>query len=109
MNTANELPAYLSGLNDAQRDAATYGSQAEQSGGPLLVIAGAVFMFRNRLPGEHHEKSSPMAGFAAGMQLFPEVLATGIAVTLLVGLVAGVVPAIRSARRSIPDGLRQVG
>lgn len=41
MNTANELPAYLSGLNDAQRDAATYGSQAEQSGGPLLVIAGA--------------------------------------------------------------------
>jgi putative ABC transport system permease protein len=53
--------------------------------------------------------SSPMAGFAAGMQLFPEVLLTGIGVTLLVGLVAGVVPAIRSARRSIPDGLRQVG
>lgn len=53
--------------------------------------------------------SSPMAGFAAGMQLFPEVLVTGIAVTLFVGLVAGIVPAIRSARRSIPDGLRQVG
>ncbi len=53
--------------------------------------------------------SSPMAGFAAGMQLFPEVLLTGIGITLLVGLVAGVVPAIRSARRSIPDGLRQVG
>ncbi|WP_344711472.1 sugar MFS transporter, partial [Sphingomonas humi] len=30
----------------------------------LLVIAGAVFLFRNRLPGEQHEKSSPFAGFA---------------------------------------------
>ena len=53
--------------------------------------------------------SSPMAGFAAGMQLFPEVLMTGVGITLLVGLVAGIVPAIRSAQRSIPDGLRQVG
>jgi putative ABC transport system permease protein len=53
--------------------------------------------------------NSPMAGFAAGMQLFPEVLLTGIGVTLFVGLVAGIVPAIRSAQRSIPDGLRQVG
>lgn len=53
--------------------------------------------------------SSPMAGFAAGMQLFPEVLLTGVGVTLVVGLVAGIVPAFRSAQRSIPDGLRQVG
>ncbi len=53
--------------------------------------------------------SSPMAGFAAGMQLFPEVLLTGVGITLVVGLVAGIVPAIRSAQRSIPDGLRQVG
>jgi FHS family L-fucose permease-like MFS transporter len=30
----------------------------------LLVIAGAVFLFRNRLPGEKHEQSSPLAGFA---------------------------------------------
>lgn len=30
----------------------------------LLVIAGAVFLFRNRLPGERHERSSPLAGFA---------------------------------------------
>ena len=41
MNTADAQPAYLAGLNDAQRDAATYGSGATQSGGPLLVIAGA--------------------------------------------------------------------
>lgn len=30
----------------------------------LLVIAGAVFLFRNRLPNERHEKSSPLAGFS---------------------------------------------
>jgi putative ABC transport system permease protein len=52
---------------------------------------------------------SPMAGFAAGMRIFPAVLAAGFAVTLLVGLFAGLVPAVRSAQRSITDGLRQVG
>lgn len=29
----------------------------------LAVIAGAVFLFRNRLPLEQHDKSSPLAGF----------------------------------------------
>ncbi|MFI5197424.1 MAG: ABC transporter permease [Thermoanaerobaculia bacterium] len=52
---------------------------------------------------------SPMAGFAGGMRVFPGVLAAGFAVTLLVGLFAGLVPAVRSAQRSITDGLRQVG
>jgi putative ABC transport system permease protein len=52
---------------------------------------------------------SPMAGFAAGMRIFPGVLLAGFAVTLLVGLFAGLVPAVRSAQRSITDGLRQVG
>jgi putative ABC transport system permease protein len=51
---------------------------------------------------------SPMAGFAAGMRLFPEVVAVAFAVSVFVGLVAGLVPAIRSAQRSIPDGLRRV-
>jgi len=79
----------------------------------LLSAAGAfvgLALFRLSFPVlKEGLLSSPMAGFAAGMQLFPEVLLTGIGITLLVGLVAGVVPAIRSARRSIPDGLRQVG
>jgi len=52
---------------------------------------------------------SPMAGFAGGMKIFPGVLIAGFAVTLLVGLFAGLVPAVRSAQRSIVDGLRQVG
>jgi putative ABC transport system permease protein len=52
---------------------------------------------------------SPMGGFAGGMKLFPEVVALAFGVSVLVGLFAGLVPAIRSAQRSIPDGLRQVG
>ena len=35
------IPAYLSSLNDTQREAATYGIDSEHMGGPLLVIAGA--------------------------------------------------------------------
>ena len=53
--------------------------------------------------------NTPMAGFAAGMKIFPSVLAAGFGVAVFVGLVAGVVPAIRSAQRSITEGLRQVG
>lgn len=54
-------------------------------------------------------QNSPMGGFAAGMKLFPEILLLAFGVTVFVGLVAGLVPAIRAAQRSIPDGLRQVG
>ncbi len=83
-------------------------------GESLLLSATGAFMglglFRLAFPVlKEGLLSSPMAGFAAGMQLFPEVLLTGVGITLLVGLVAGIVPAIRSAQRSIPDGLRQVG
>ena len=53
--------------------------------------------------------NSPMGGFATGMRIFPSILAVGFGVTLLVGLLSGLVPAIRSAQRPIPDGLRQVG
>ena len=52
--------------------------------------------------------ASPMSGFAASFDLFPEVLAMGLFITISVGVVAGVVPAVQSARRSIVDGLRRV-
>ncbi len=52
--------------------------------------------------------ASPMGGFAAGMKLFPEILVVAFGITVLVGLVSGIVPAVRSAQRSITDGLRQV-
>ncbi len=50
--------------------------------------------------------NSPMASFAAGLRLFPGVLLLGFLVAVLVGVVAGLVPALRSAQRRIPDGLR---
>jgi putative ABC transport system permease protein len=50
---------------------------------------------------------SPMSGFAASFGVFPEVLAMGLFITVAVGVVAGVVPALQSARRPIVDGLRR--
>lgn len=43
MTTLQEIPvaAYLAGLNEAQREAATYGAGSPTVAGPLLVIAGA--------------------------------------------------------------------
>ena len=53
--------------------------------------------------------NTPMAGFASGMRLFPSVLAVGFGISVFIGLFAGLVPAVGAARRSITDGLRQVG
>ena len=39
--TVAAIPDYLSGLNDDQREAATYGIGTDQPAGPLMVIAGA--------------------------------------------------------------------
>lgn len=52
--------------------------------------------------------NSPMGSFGAGIRVFPEVLAAGFGVAVFVGLFAGLFPAIRSAQRTITDGLRQV-
>lgn len=74
-------------------------------GGTLgaLLFVGSFSWFREWL------LYGPMGGFAAGMRLFPEIVALAFGIAVLVGIFAGLVPAIRSARRSITDGLRQVG
>jgi putative ABC transport system permease protein len=53
--------------------------------------------------------ATPMAFLAASMRIYPGILALGFGVAVGVGGLAGLVPAIRSARRPIADGLRQVG
>jgi putative ABC transport system permease protein len=53
--------------------------------------------------------ATPLSILAAGMRIYPGILGLGFGVALGVGLLAGLVPAVRSARRPIADGLRQVG
>lgn len=52
--------------------------------------------------------SSPMSSLAATFHLYPEVLTLAFALAAGIGVLAGLVPALRSASRSIVDGLRQV-
>jgi putative ABC transport system permease protein len=79
----------------------------------LLALLGALLglgLFVLGFPGfKTALMNTPMAGFASGMKLFPSVLAAGFGVAVFVGIVAGLVPAVNSARRSITDGLRRVG
>ncbi len=51
---------------------------------------------------------TPMSSLVASMHVYPAILAFAFAVAAGVGLVAGIVPAVRSSTRSIADGLRQV-
>src|SRR5512140_3300871 len=51
---------------------------------------------------------SPVAGLASGLRLYPDVLAGAFSVTVLVGVLAGLVPALRSVQRPITTGLRLV-
>jgi putative ABC transport system permease protein len=52
--------------------------------------------------------SSPMSSLAATFHLYPEVLTLAFALAVGIGVLSGLVPALRSASRSIVDGLRQV-
>jgi putative ABC transport system permease protein len=49
---------------------------------------------------------SPLSSLAASLRIYPDVLAGAFCVTVLVGILAGLVPAIRSVQRPIADGLR---
>ena len=79
----------------------------------LLALVGGTLgalLFVGLFPGFRQSLLySPMGGFAAGMRLFPEIVALAFGISILVGILAGLVPAVRSAQRSITDGLRQVG
>ncbi|MGE5345622.1 MAG: ABC transporter permease [Acidithiobacillales bacterium] len=82
--------------------------------GLLLGLLGGILglgLFTLLYPGFRKAvQYSPMGGFAAGMGHLPDPLLLGVAfaVTLLIGLLAALVPAAQAARRSIVDGLRQV-
>jgi putative ABC transport system permease protein len=79
----------------------------------VLSVFGAAFgvaLYVALFPGfRNMVLNSPMGFYAAGMKLFPGVVAFAFGITVLVGLLAGLVPAVRSAQRSITDGLRTTG
>ncbi len=47
-----------------------------------------------------------LSPFAAGMKVFPEVVALAAGIALVVGVLSAIVPAVIAARRPIVDGLR---
>ena len=66
----------------------------------LLLFVGAF----SRLKGALME--TRMSPFAAGMRVFPEVVALAAGVALVVGVFSAIVPAVLAARRPIVSGLR---
>jgi putative ABC transport system permease protein len=78
----------------------------------LLALLGAALGLGVYVAAFPHLRAAvmmtPVASLAAALRLYPDVLAGACLVTILVGVLAGLVPAIRSVRRPITDGLRLV-
>jgi len=69
----------------------------------LALFAAAFGSLKNAL------LDTRLAPFAAGMKISPGLLALAVGTAILIGLLAALVPALRSARRRIVDGLRFTG
>lgn len=69
----------------------------------LALFCAAFASMRGRLI------DTRLSQFAAGMRIFPEVLAFAVATAVLIGVLAALVPALRAAERKIVDGLRFAG
>ncbi|MGZ5429839.1 MAG: ABC transporter permease [Thermoanaerobaculia bacterium] len=78
----------------------------------LIALAGGVFgilLFVAAAPSLKRQLMlTPMSSIAATIRVYPEVLTLAFALAVGIGVLAGLVPALRSASRSIADGLRQV-
>jgi putative ABC transport system permease protein len=68
----------------------------------ILVFVAAEPSLRRQL------MLTPMSSLAGAMRVYPQILTLAFVLAVGVGLFAGIVPALRSASRSIVDGLRQV-
>ena len=79
----------------------------------LIALAGGAFGILLFVAAEPSLKRqlmlTPMSSIAATIRVYPEVLTLAFALAVGIGVLAGLVPAVRSASRSIVDGLRQVG
>ena len=74
--------------------------------GGLVGVVLAKFLF---VPGlVKGMATTPMAPFLINFKVVPSILAAAFGISVGVGILAGFVPAIRSSRLKIVDGLRQV-
>ena len=79
----------------------------------LIALAAGVFGILLFVAAEPSLKRllllSPMSTLAATFRVYPAVVTLAFALAVGIGVLAGLVPALRAASRSIVDGLRQVG
>jgi putative ABC transport system permease protein len=71
-------------------------------------IAGVLFSYPFTAFLVEGMKHSPVAMFAYNFRVAPMTVLLAMAASVLIGTLAGFVPAIRSSRVSVVDGLRQV-
>jgi putative ABC transport system permease protein len=78
----------------------------------LIALAAGVFGILVFVTAEPSLKRllllSPMSSLAATFRVYPGVVTLAFALAVGIGVLAGIVPALRAASRSIVDGLRQV-
>jgi putative ABC transport system permease protein len=78
----------------------------------LIAFASGVFgilLFVAAMPPLRHQLMlTPMLPLVATFRVYPEILILAFALAVGIGVFAGLVPALRSASRSIAGGLRQV-
>jgi putative ABC transport system permease protein len=74
----------------------------------LTVIGGALGVLAGRLVYNVVNMTRVTQGFLVNFTLFPQSMAICLVASLVVGLVAGGWPAMRSANMSVVDGLRRI-
>jgi putative ABC transport system permease protein len=74
----------------------------------LTLIGGVIGVISGKIVFHFVNMTKVTQGFLVNFTLFPASIATCIAASLIVGLLAGGWPAMRSANMSVVDGLRRV-
>jgi len=74
----------------------------------LTLIGGVIGVISGKIVFHFVNMTKVTQGFLVNFTLFPASMATCIAASLVVGLLAGGWPALRSANMSVVDGLRRV-
>ncbi len=74
----------------------------------LTLIGGVIGVISGKIVFQFVNMTKVTQGFLVNFTLFPASIATCVAASLIVGLLAGGWPAMRSANMSVVDGLRSV-